>query len=495
MDSSKKHGLDGADAAFGPGASSPGMDARDLEPVDAAAEKKIVRKLDMHIIPLVMLLYLFSFLDRVNIGNARLYNLERDLNLQGNQFQVAVSILFVTYIIFEVPSNLVLKLFTPRRWIAFITVAWGIIATLTGLVNSYGALIACRLLLGAVEAGLFPGLNVYLTFFYSKHELALRVGYLFVSAAIAGGLGGLLAYGIGHMEGVAGLSGWRWIMIIEGLPTVVLGVVTYFALPNDAGTAYFLTDEEKAIMARRRGREYGNTSSAQEFSREDMFKAFKDWKVWVFSVAQFGADTMLYGFSTFLPTIINGLGTWTPAQVQLLTVPCYFLGAVVYMSMAFLSDRTQKRGLFCVIFGSISVIGYGVLISPTSNGVHYFGCFLVAAGLYVVVGLPLAWLPNNSPRYGKRTTASGMQLTIGNCSGVMSSFIYQAIDRPRYIRGHAVTLSMVGMATCLYGFLWFWYWRENKQREAGHIQSKHADLSDDEMAELGDESPRYRYTI
>ncbi|KAJ0158599.1 putative transporter, partial [Colletotrichum tanaceti] len=224
------------------------------------------------------------------------------------------------------------------------------------------------------------------------------------------------------------------------------------------------------------------------------------------------------GFSTFLPTIINGLGTWTVAQVQLLTVPCYFLGAVVYMSMAFLSDRMQRRGLFCVIFGSISVIGYGVLISPSSNGVHYFGCFLVAAGLYVVVGLPLAWvsldwmppsplyglvdelffftqLPNNSPRYGKRTTASGMQLTIGNCSGVMSSFIYQAVDKPRYIRGHAVTLSMVGMATCLYGFLWFWYGRENKRREAGRVQSKYADLSDDELAELGDESPRYRYTI
>ncbi|KAK1990563.1 major facilitator superfamily transporter [Colletotrichum falcatum] len=496
MDASKKDMLDEAGAGLGPGASSPDMTARDPDPVDdAAAEKMIVRKLDMHIIPLVMLLYLFSFLDRVNIGNARLYNLERDLDLQGNQFQVAVSILFVTYIVFEVPSNLVLKLFTPRRWIAFITVSWGIIATLTGLVNSYGSLIACRLLLGAVEAGLFPGLNVYLTFFYSKHELALRVGYLFVSAAIAGGLGGLLAYGIGHLEGAAGMSGWRWIMIIEGLPTVVIGAVTYFALPNDAGSAYFLTDEEKAVMARRRGREYGNTSSAQEFSRDDMFKAFKDWKVWVFSVAQFGADTMLYGFSTFLPTIINGLGKWTPAQVQLLTVPCYFLGAVVYMTIAFLSDRMQRRGLFCVVFGSISAIGYGVLISPTSNGVHYFGCFLVAAGLYVVVGLPLAWLPNNSPRYGKRTTASGMQLTIGNCSGVMSSFIYQQIDRPRYIRGHAVTLSMVGMATCLYGFMWFWYWRENKQREAGHIQSKHADLSDDEMAELGDDSPRYRYTI
>ena len=149
---------------------------------------------------------------------------------------MSVSILFVTYLLFEVPSNLVLKLFTPRRWIAFIATAWGLIATLTGLVDSYGALLACRLLLGAVEAGLFPGLNIYLTFFYTKHELALRVGYLFVSAAIAGALGGLLAYGIGHMDGVQDMAGWRWIMIIEGIPSFVLGIVTYFVLPNDAET-------------------------------------------------------------------------------------------------------------------------------------------------------------------------------------------------------------------------------------------------------------------
>lgn len=233
--------------------------------------------------------------DRVNIGNARLYGLEEDLGLSSEQFQVAVSILFVTYLIFEVPSNLVLKLFTPRRWIAFIVTAWGIIATLTGLVESYGALIACRLLLGIVEAGLFPGLSVYLTFFYTKHELALRIGYLFVSAAIAGALGGLLAYGIGHMDGVCGMRGWRWILIIEGMPSVVLGLVTLFALPNDGTSAYFLTEEEKLLMEERHKRDYGNTASSREFSRQDMVRAFADWKVWAFSIAQFGVDTMLYG--------------------------------------------------------------------------------------------------------------------------------------------------------------------------------------------------------
>jgi MFS family permease len=242
-------------------------------------------------------LQLLNLSPRVNIGNARLYGLEADLGLSKTQFQVAVSVLFVTYLLFEVPSNLVLKLFTPRRWIAFIAFAWGVIATLTGLVDSYGSLIAVRLLLGIVEAGLFPGLNVYLTFFYTKHELALRVGYLFVSAAIAGGLGGLLAFGIGHMDGVQGMLGWRWIMIIEGLPSVVLGVITYFLLPNDAQTAYFLTPAEKAAMESRHRREYGNTASSQAFSKHDMNRAFKDWKVWAFSFAQFGVDTMLYGMS------------------------------------------------------------------------------------------------------------------------------------------------------------------------------------------------------
>lgn len=191
-------------------------------------EKKLVWKLDLHLVPIVMLTYLLSFLDRcatspsslfhftwltriisVNIGNARLYHMERDLGLVGNQYQIAVSILFVTYITFEVPSNLVLKKFTPSRWIAFITFSWGIVATLTGLVQSYGGLIACRVILGALEAGLFPGMSLYLTFWYTKNELALRVGYLFVSAAIAGALGGLLAFGIGRMDGIQGMSGWR----------------------------------------------------------------------------------------------------------------------------------------------------------------------------------------------------------------------------------------------------------------------------------------------
>lgn len=392
--------------------------------IDHEAERKLVRKLDWFIIPVVMALYLFSFLDRVNIGNARLYGMTEDLHLKGNRYQTAVSMLFVTYILSEVPSNLVLKKFRPNRWLAFITFSWGVVATLTGITQTYGGLIVCRLVLGALEGGLFPGCAIYLTMFYTRKELCLRVACLFVSAATAGACGGLLAYAIGHMGGIAGLKGWRWIFIIEGLPTVVMGVATLWLLAESPEKAYYLTPKEKELMVLRRRREVGHTDSATEFHWADVKLALRDWKIYAFAIVQFGADNMLYGYSTFLPTIIEGINPkWSSPTVQALTVPCYALGAITYLIIAYISDRQQLRGLYVVIFGIVSIVGYGLLISPTHQGVHYAGCFLVAFGLYVFVGIPLAWVPTNQPRYGKRTTATGIQLTIGNVAGIMAPFV------------------------------------------------------------------------
>ncbi|KAL8732373.1 MAG: hypothetical protein Q9166_002771 [cf. Caloplaca sp. 2 TL-2023] len=471
------------------------QEAGDHMEMDYVAEKKLVRELDLHIIPIFMLLYLFSFLDRVNIGNARLYGMEEDLGLQGNQYQTAVSILFVTYLLAEVPSNLVLKKFTPSRWISFITTSWGIIATLTGITQNYSGLIACRILLGLVEGGLFPGAAVYLTLFYTKRELALRIGYLFISAAIAGAVGGLLAYGIGFMDGVSGQKGWRWILIIEGLPSVVLGIATWFLLADSPETASYLSSEEKHLMQFRRSRQTGQTQSAQKLHKADVYKAMKDWKVYAFCAGQYGTDTMLYGYSTFLPTIIKGLGNWTIAETQALTIPCYCLGALTYVVVARISDSQQKRGLYTVVFGAISVVGYGILISDASMGVHYFGCFLVAMGLYVTTGLPLAWLPNNQPRYGKRTTATGMQLTIGNASGIMAPFLYPSSEDTRFIRGHAVSLAMVGMANAIFAFMSWYLSKQNDRRRRGEEDAKIINMSESEIAELGDESPRFVYTV
>lgn len=335
----------------------------------------------------------------------------------------------------------------------------------------------------------------YLTMFYNKRELALRTGYLFSSAAVAGAFGGLLAYGIGFMDGICNLRGWRWIMIIEGIPAVLIGVVTWIFLADDPDTAYYLNKEEKELAVQMRSRHVGQTASAQQFHWADVKEGMMDWKIYAFSIGQFGVDTMLYGYSTFLPTIIEGMGSWSTAEVQALTIPCYALGAITYLIVAWLSDRFQRRSLFSCIFCVVSVVGYGILISDTPSGVHYFGALLVAMGLYVAVGLPLAWLPTNLPRYGKRTFATGLQLTFGNVSGVMSPFLYKTAEGPRYVRGNTVTLALVAFGGIVWGLMWVYYHTQNRRRAQGKDDDKIAGMSEEDVQEMGEKSPRFVYSI
>lgn len=293
--------------------------------------------------------------------------------------------------------------------------------------------------------------------FYTKKEYALRIGYLFVSAAIAGSLGGLLAYGIGHMDGVAGLRGWRWIIIIEGIPTFILGIAVWFWLADDPDSAHYLTIAERELIDARMRRQVGHTKSSSQMHKEDVYAGLKDWKIWLFCIGQFGGDTILYGYSTFLPTIIRGLGDWNTAQVQALTIPCYAIGAITYIIVAWFSDRTQRRAVFTVALGLVCTVGYAILVSTAPSGVKYFGCCLAAMGLYVIVGLPLAWLPSNNPRYGKRTVATGLQLTIGNSAGIPAPFVSYSFNFYKISLTLLVVQNIRGSSIhqrscCVYGF-------------------------------------------
>jgi len=247
----------------------------------------------------------------------------------------------------------------------------------------------------------------------------------------------------------------------------------------------------------------GPTKGGMEFHWRDVGKCFLDWRVWAFAFAQFGVGTMLYGFSIFLPTIIKAIGStkWTAPHVQALTIPCYCLGALTFLLTAYFSDHYQRRALPIIVACSVSVAGYIILLTATSPGAKYFGCFVVAAGLYVAVGLPLSWLPGNSPRYGKKAAAIGLQLTIGNCSGVMVPFIYPASDGPRYTRGHAITLVLVAFGGILYSILWYSYSRTNRLREA-KMETGEPQVAEDTTGssmgsvknKIGDEAPSFRYT-
>lgn len=204
-------------------------------------EKKLLRKLDFRLIPLFTVLYLLSFLDRGNIGNAKIEGLPEDLNLVGNQFNMALLIFFIFYAVLEMPSNMILHRTKPHIYIPTTMVIWSIVMTLMGTVQNYDQLLATRALLGIFEAPLFPGISYLLSMYYLKKEILVRQAVFFSAATLAGAFSGLLAAAIAQMDGVGGYEGWRWIFIIEGLLTFVVGVFSYTCFPSYPKDCKFLT--------------------------------------------------------------------------------------------------------------------------------------------------------------------------------------------------------------------------------------------------------------
>jgi MFS family permease len=367
----------------------------------------------------------------------------------------------------------------------------------TGFVNNKTQLIAMRLLLGVFEAGYFPAICFYLTFFYRRRELALRIFYLFAASALSGSCGGLIAYAIGHMDGVRGMSAWRWLMILEGIPAAILGFFSYFILANDPYDARYLTAREKSFTSIRRsldGTSFGMEGDKDKIDWQQCFEAWKDWKVWTLSISQIGVTVMLYGYSTFLPTIINALG-YSGIHTQLLTIPCYACGAVVYLIVANISDKTGYRGYFSVAGCAVACTGYAILLGTPKYGAgaQYAGCIIVACGLYVAVGIPISWMPNNLPSHYKRAAGQGTAMTLGNCAGIFSSFLYRTQDKPEYKLGHGATLGFVFVSGCLFLTTSLLLRQENKKRDSGERDHILEGKTPEQIARLGDYHPEYRY--
>lgn len=483
----------GWDSSSGAGEIESANNVVDSLAIDKAREKEVIRKLDMRIIPTVMWCYLMNMMDRVNIGNARLFGLEEDLKLKPDQFQLAVSLLFVTYCLFEAPSNMIIKKLHPARYLSGLTLAWGFVATFSAFVQNFGALVACRLLLGFFEAGFFPGVVLYLSMFYGRRTLALRVAYFFATAAASGVAGGLVAYGISFMDGAHGWRSWRWIILINGLPTIVTGIAIFFILPNSPDTAKFLTDDDKAVLKKIHDVQIGRAHNLRHMVKEDVIDGVKDWTTWAYCFALFPTLTMLYSFVVFLPTIVHGLGEWNAAEVQAMTAPVYAVGAIVYIICAKLSDKTQIRGPF--VMGAIvsSIVGYGMLVAHKGTAVSYAGCFFVSIGIFTSSGISFAWVPTNNPRYGKRAFSTGMHLCIGNSSGVASPFLFATKFAPHFRPGYIASMGMLTVAFILNLILHLHFKRQNKLRDEGKYDHLIEGKTEEEIEAMGENSPRFRF--
>ncbi|KAM5440034.1 hypothetical protein McanMca71_004966 [Microsporum canis] len=461
-------------------------------------EKKVIRKMDIRLIPALAILYLLSFLDRGNIGNAKIEGLDVDLGLKGGQFNWCLTVFFFTYSTFEVPSNILLKRLRPSLYLPSIMLAWGTIVTLMGIVQDYKGLLIARIFLGVAEAGLYPGVAYYITMWYCRHEVQLRQAMFFSAASIAGAFSGLLAFAIAKMDGVGGYQGWRWIFILEGLLTVCVAVGAYFFIEDFPETASFLTSREREFIIHRLKFQGSGTSGkkipqTEDFKWKYIKEVFTDWQVYASLFVCVGIICPLYGTSLFLPSIIKDLGYKT-STAQLLTVPIYVTAATLAVIVAFYSDRTGKRSPF--VIGCMSLIGIGFIICISAAGrgvpgVVYAGVFIAICGIYPAFPGAVTWLANNLAGSYKRSAGMAFQIGVGNMSGAMASNFYRAPDAPKYTLGHALELGFLVAGVISAVFMREAYKRVNAKREREGNQG----LTDRELSELGDKAPSFRYTL
>ncbi|KAL2607438.1 hypothetical protein R1flu_026011 [Riccia fluitans] len=470
------------------------VEKRDLS-TENVDERALVRKIDLRLIPYLSFLYLLSFLDRANIGNAKIEGLVTDLKMTDQQYLWTLTVFFFPYAFFEVPSNILLKKLRPSIWIPSIMIAWGTCMTLMGTVNNFQSLFTTRLFLGVTEAGLFPGVAYYLSCWYRKREYGLRAAIFLSAATLSGAFGGLLAAAIAKMDGVGGRPGWSWIFILEGLATVLAGTISFWLVPDFPDTAKFLTPKEQAFtISRLQADDQLSAGHIEVFKFSRLWKALKDWKTPVTMLITMGIDGPLYALALNLPSIIKQLG-YSSTRAQLLTVPPYVVACVVTISVGYAADRTGNRGIFNLICLSIAISGFIMNIIPSSGpAVRYVGMFFAAAGVYPCFGNTMAWTANNAEGSYKRGIVIAMVISWGNLQGAVSSNIYRARDAPHYLTGHAVSLANLSIALVASIILWVGLKAENRKRERGERKYRIKTGTEEERLELGDLHPDFRYT-
>lgn len=495
-DDEKRVGVKQGDfETLGHGQLPPDPDAHLSAEEKVVIDRKLLWKLDLRLIPWLCFLYLISFLDRTNIGNAKLDGLQKSLHITGGQYNACLSIFFVSYALFEPLTNVLLKRLRPSIFIPIIMSLWGVTMVTMGLTHNFQGMMAARFFLGTCEAGLFPGINYYLSCWYRREELGIRAAIFFSAAAVSGSFGGLLAAAIGKMGGIGNKQGWAWIFILEGLATVLVGLLSFFLVFDFPDEATFLSGVDRERVIRRLKADQQSSAEHESFKMEYFWASIKDWKTYVYAAIYMGADVPLYAFSLFLPSIVASLG-YESTTAQLLSVPPYAAAAILTITVGYIADRTHQRGLCNICTSFLGIAGFSMLVAGNSPGIRYAGTFLGALGIYPCIANTIVWTSNNTEGVYKRGITMGFVIGWGNLNGVVSSNIYQAKDAPYYRKGHGIVLAyltifLLGGSVLQYSLLK----RENAKRRAGGRDYWAEGKSEKEVEALGDLRPGFIYTL
>lgn len=406
-----------------------------------------------------------------------------------------VQIYYISYILLEVPSNMVIKKFRPSLYLSSLMFCWGIINMCMGFVHSYGALLGLRFLLGVFEAGLLPGIIYVTSQYYKRHEYQKRMSFFFCSTVVAGAFGGLLAYAIAHLGGKQGFAAWRWIFIIEGAITSTIAIIASFLIIDWPEQTKYLNAEEKELLRRRLALDVDETCRMDVLNKDSLKLILSDYKIWLGAFIYLGISVPGLSGTFFLPTILVEF-QWAAEEAQVHTIPVYVFAAGMMIIGAWASDRLKHRYGFFVLGTAMVTIGYAMLLSQVGKSRDYkFGAvFLVFGGAYMVTPMALAWLQNNLSGQWKRAFGSSIQVMIGNIAGVIGSNIFLVQESPTYKTGYGVSLAFMWFGLIAATLLFLLMWRENKKRDAGERDDR-LNLPDDIKNNLGDAYPTFRFTL
>jgi D-galactonate transporter len=416
--------------------------ARSAAPIVSAspANDLLYRKITWHILPIMLLAYIVAYIDRVNVGFAKLQMLS-DLKFSDSVYGLGAGIFFLGYFIFEVPSNLILHKVGAHVWICRVLVTWGIISGCTALVHTPSQFYIMRLLLGIAESGFFPGMILYITYWFPSHRRASIVALLLTGNPVAGILGGPISgYIMRYFAGLRGVAGWQWLFILEAIPAVLLGVVVLFTFDDRVVNAKWLSPEEKGIVAAEIDEE------ATVKTHQTILSVFTSPRILLMASIYFGIEMGSYAIGFWLPTIIRETGISDPFQIGLRTVVPYSFALICMILVGRHSDRTRERRWHLAGPCILATIGFALCTQGGSSpALAAIGMNLAVIG--VVTSVPMFWaLPTSF--LGGAAAAAGIALV--NCTGNLGGFFSPAIIGFLKTQTGTLNSGLIVIAGCMF---------------------------------------------
>ncbi|CAN9134284.1 unnamed protein product [Alternaria alternata] len=439
---------------------------------------RLLLKMDLYLMPTVALLYLFCFIDRANIGNARLAGFEKDLGMKGYDYNTVLSVFYISYIIFEIPSNIICKWWGPGWFIPAISVGFGVTSLATAFVRTRAQACAVRFLLGVFEAGILPGIAYYLSRFYARAELGFRLGLYIVMAPLAGAFGGLLASAILTLDSVGSLKTWRMIFIIEGIVTVVLALIAFGTMTDRPQSARWLTVSEKAYIEEKlRAERVGSSTVLDKMDKKKLLRGVLN-PVTIVTAIIFMFDSVT----------VQGLGFFTPTIIRTI-----YPGRTVVQQQLLHRTPVHRRELFHRRHSTAQLE-----VGPTSDSHHSehascYSAFLVASTVFGIGPLSTAQVSANVVSDTSRNSAIATAVMFSNIGGLVSTWSYLPHDAPHYRIGSGLNLATATGMLVLGLSLLFWMRWDNKRRDNRSAEEELAGASAGEIHDLDWQHPDFRW--